>query len=186
MRTSYDHVKKAAGQLTNIKNLLGEKDAERDLYRRVGWMVAPASRIITCIVSCNGMFPGLVLEGHPIRRWAELRNAIETGVVRVGPVRFVKNDDGAIGIEADGLIEHSLWGSPQLTPEFLRKYIEDGLLKEPLFRAMEKVERSSRIEKWKLTFTSFALDAVAAEENVRRLLSSDEHQPSDQALTLRQ
>ena len=59
LRTSYDHIKKAASQLTTIKELLAQKEVEAELYRRLGWALTPASEIITCIVSCNGMFPGL-------------------------------------------------------------------------------------------------------------------------------
>ena len=123
LRTSYDHIKKAASQLTTIKELLAQKEVEAELYRRLGWALTPASEIITCIVSCNGMFPGLAIGGHPVRRWAELQNVIESGVVRVRSVRFTRRD-GGIGIEADsievdGLVEGSLWDGPELTPDFL-------------------------------------------------------------------
>jgi hypothetical protein len=50
---------------------------------------------------------------------------IESGVVRVGSVRFTRRDGGigseADSIEADGLVEGSLWDGPELTPDFLRK-----------------------------------------------------------------
>jgi len=88
LRTSYDHIKKAASQLTTVKELLAQKEVEAELYRRLGWALTPASAIITCIVSCNGMFPGLAIGGHPVRRWAELQNVIESGVISVGSVRF--------------------------------------------------------------------------------------------------
>ena len=120
LRTSYDHIKKAASQLTRIKELLALKHIEAELYHRLGWAVTPALEIITCIVSCNGMFPGLVIGGHPVRRWAELQNIIESGVVNVGTVNLSEND-GEIGIQADDLVELSLWDGPALTPESLRK-----------------------------------------------------------------
>jgi hypothetical protein len=173
LRTSYDHIKKAASQLTTIKELLAQEDVEAELYRRLGWALTPASEIITCIVSCNGMFPGLVIGGHPVRRWPELQNAIESGVVRVGSVHFTRRD-GAIGIEADtikadDLVERSLWGGPELTPDFLRKYINEGFLRDALFGAMVNVERAYQLDKWTLVFSSFALDPDAAQENVEEL-----------------
>ena len=48
------------------------------------------------------MFPGLAIGRHPVRRWAKLQNVIESGVVRVGSVRFTGRD-GGIGIEADSI-----------------------------------------------------------------------------------
>jgi len=178
LRTSYDHIKKAASQLTIIKELLAQKEIEAELYRRLGWALTPASEIITCIVSCNGMFPGLAIGGHPVRRWAELQNMIESGLLRVGSVRFTRRD-GDIGIEADrieadGLVEGSLWDRPELTPDFLRKYIKEGLLRDPLFSAMVKVERAYQLGKWTLVFSRFALDADAAQENVEKLVSRDQ------------
>ena len=174
LRTSYDHIKKAASQLTTIKELLAQKEVEAELYRRLGWALTPASEIITCIVSCNGMFPGLSIGGHPVRRWAELQNVIESGVVRVGSVRFTRRDGGigieADSIEADGLVEGSLWNGPELTPDFLRKYIKEALLRDSMFSAMVKVERAYQLGRWTLVFSSFGLDADAAQENVEKLL----------------
>jgi len=175
LRTSYDHIKKAASQLTIIKELLTQKEIEAELYRRLGWALTPASEIVTCIVSCNGMFPGLAIAGHPVRRWAELQNVIESGVVRVGSIRFTRRDGGA-GIEADsiepdGLVEASLWDGPELTPEFLRKYIKESLLQDSMFSAMVKVEQAYQLGKRTLVFSSFGLDAVAAQENIEKLVS---------------
>jgi hypothetical protein len=74
------------------------------------------------------MFPWLGHRSHPVRRWAELQNVIESGVVRVGSVRFTGRDGGigieADSIEADGFVEGNLWNGPELTPDFLRKYIK--------------------------------------------------------------
>ena len=174
LRTSYDHIRKAASQLTTVKELLGEKEVEAELYRRLGWALTPASEIITCTVSCNGMFPGLAIGGHPVRRWAELQNAIESRVVRVGSVRFTRRDGGigseADSIEADSLVERSLWDGPKLTPDFLRRYIKEGLVQEALFGAMVKVERLYQLDRRKLVFSSFALDMDAAQQKLGELL----------------
>jgi hypothetical protein len=175
LRTSYDHIKKAASQLTTVKELLAQKEVEAELYRRLGWALTPASEIITCIVSCNGMFPGLAIGGHPVRRWAELQNVIESGVISVGSVRFTRRDCGigneADSIEADDAVKGSLWNGPELTPDILQKYIKEGLLRDALFNAMVKVEQAYQLDKWTLVFSSFGLDADAAQKNVEELLS---------------
>ena len=169
MRTSYEHMKKAASQLTNIEGLLAQKDVELEMYRRLGWNLAPASEIIACIVSCNGMFPGLVIGGHPIRRWPELRNAVESGLVRFGAVRFTENESG-MGVESEDLAERSLWDGPELTPGFLRKYIKEGFLRDAFYRAMVHVEPAYQFDKRKLVFSSFVLDMAAVQQNVEELL----------------
>ena len=175
LRTSYDHIKKAASQLTAIKELLAQKEVEAELYRRLSWPLTPASEIITCIVSCNGMFPGLSIGGHPVRRWTELQNMIESGVVSVGSVHFTRRD-GKVGIEADSaeadeLVKGTLWDGPVLTPDFLRKYIKEALLRDALFNAMVEVERAYQLDRRTLVFSSFALDADAAQEKVEKLVA---------------
>lgn len=100
---------------------------------------------------------------------------IESGVVRVGSVRFTRRD-GAIGIEADSieaddLVEGSLWNGPSLTPDFLRRYIKEGLVRDMFFSAMVKVERAYQLDRWTLVFSSFGLDADAVQQNLGKLLS---------------
>ena len=93
-------------------------------------------------------------------------------MVRVGSVRFTERDGGigieADSIEADGFVEGSLWNRPELTPDFLRKYINEALLRDSMFSAMVKVERAYQLGKWTLVF--YGLDADAAQENVEKLI----------------
>jgi hypothetical protein len=121
------------------------------------------------------MFPGLAIGGHPVRRWAELQNVIGSGVISVGSVRFTRRDCGigneADSIEADDAVKGSLWNGPELTPDILQKYIKEGLLRDALFNAMVKVEQAYQLDKWTLVFSSFGLDADAAQKNVEELLS---------------
>src|SRR5258708_12828316 len=110
-------MKKGASTLTRILELWSQKDLEAELYRRLGWDAIPASAVITCIVSCNGMFPGLAISGHPIRRWAELRNTIESGILRVGSIQFVE-DEGGLNIQTDDLVNPNMCGASKLPPPF--------------------------------------------------------------------
>ena len=168
LRTSYDHMKKGAATLTRVMKMLGREGRERELYRRLGWEVKEAKEIVTCIVSCNGMFPGLTIDGHPIRRWRELRNMIETGTVRMrridGDTAAAEGDD-----EEEDVQELTLWDGPAATPEFLRRYLRNDLLHKAVFSSMVDWERSYRLGKTKLTFSTFLLDPVAFGENMRQL-----------------
>lgn len=168
MRTSYEHMKKGALTLTRIAALLLERDIEVEFYRRLGWDVVPAAEIVTCIVSCNGMFPGLTILGHPIRRWTELRNIIEFGTVRVGSVEVIEDESG-LGVQTDDLVERNVWGGSELTPRFLREYVREGWLHKKLFGAMVNCERRYRLKTWELAFPTYALDLAAAKKSIEDL-----------------
>ena len=171
LRTSYDHMKKGAATLTRIAELITKPGLENQLYQRLGWKLDPAERIVTCIVSCNGMFPGMSMEGHPIRRWAELKNMIEFGTIVVSrdvPENEFNDSSG----QDEHLLELSLWEGSKLTPELLRRYICENLLLAPTFQAMIEWDRSYRIGRSKLTFSTFLLDASALRKNLIALFSS--------------
>jgi hypothetical protein len=162
-------MKKGASTLTRIASLLSQSDIEAEFYRRLGWDIVPALDIVTCIVSCNGMFPGLMISGHPIRRWPELRNMIESGTVRVGSARVIE-DESCLGIQADDLVERNVWSSSELTPCFLREYIKEGWLQKKLFGAMVGTEHRYRLGTWELVFPTFALDVDSAAKSLENLV----------------
>ena len=114
------------------------------------------------------MFPGLTISGHPIRRWTELKNIIETGIVRVGSVEIIEDEKG-LGVQSDHLIERNVWGGPELTPCFLREYVKEGWLQKKLFGAMVNLERRYRLKTWELAFSTFALDPAAAQKSIEDL-----------------
>ncbi len=174
LRTSYDHIKKGSDTLTRIINYLIDRNFEKELYRRLGWDLEPAKEIVTCIVSCNGMFPGLSIDGHPIRRWAELRNMIESGVVQSFSIN-IKTDSNGFRIDEDEYLERNLWEGPKLTPEFLRRYISEDLLHGPIFRAMLEVERSYRIGNVNLRFSTFGLNPSVMQEELEKFSFTANH-----------
>lgn len=168
LRTSYDHIKTGSRQLDRISRLLSRKDLEEEFYRRLKWQTRPAKELVTCIVSCNGMFPGLSVSGHPVRRWSELRNMIGSGVVRVGVVSGEQDERGP-NVRTDGLIERNLWGGDKLTPAFLREYIKGNRIRDTFFDAMIPWQRSYRMENWEIVFPTFVLDGTAVEKTIRGL-----------------
>ena len=166
LRTSYDHMKKAAKTLTRVQALLKQRHLEEELYERLRWNCQPSLEIVTCIVSCNGMFPALSLEGHPIRRFWELTNMIESGVIRFGVVNVEEGTDGA-RINQDKVVERNMWDGSTLTPRLLRRYIQEDLFHKPIFEAMVEVERSYRIKSWDLKFVTFGLDPITVQEKLK-------------------
>ena len=160
LRTSYDHIRKGGNTLTRIVELLKNPNLETEFYRRLGWELKPAEEIISCIVSCNGMFPGLSVDGHPVRRLPELVNMIESGTIRIISENYeiaeIDSDTGGGRMQ-----ELDLRKGANLTPEFLRQYINEDLLHASTFRAMMEWDRKYRIGKWTLTFSTFLLDAIA-------------------------
>ena len=167
LRTSYDHMKKAAKSLTRVRELLKRRDLEQELYKRLGWNCQPSLDMVTCIVSCNGMFPALSLEDHPIRRFWELTNMIDSGDVRFGVVNVEEGTDGTY-INQDEVMERNVWEGSTLTPRFLRRYIQEDLLHKPIFEAMVEVERRYRIENKNIIFSTFGLDPVALGKKLRK------------------
>ncbi len=131
---------------------------------------------MTCIVSGNGMFSGLRVNGHPVRRMAELSNMIRTGVLRTA-LASVDHKDGQPVVGTDDIVERKLWTEPVLTSKFLAEYLQKDLLANMLFDAMVEYEETFSLAEGRLTFVSYALDAEAVAVAITALPSS----PSDDA-----
>jgi hypothetical protein len=172
LRTSYKHMKTGTSQLSKIASILSDKKMELELYRRLGWKVGPAKEIVTCIVSCNGMFPGLRLDGHPIRRLRELINMIETGCVRFIQAS-VSQDERGLDVTTNDVAEYHLWKSPALRPEFLHEYVAHDLLQRPMFDSMVELDRSFDLDGWQLEFQSYALDLNRVLEALNKQVSAE-------------
>ncbi|MGO4319608.1 hypothetical protein, partial [Agrobacterium sp. MCAB5] len=168
LRTSYKHMNHAAYQLDRLMNLLCEPAIEKEFYRRLDWPVGPSDTIVTCIVSGNGMFSGLRVAGHPVRRLPELVNMIRTGVIRTISAS-VENDGGLPTVAKEELVERCLWEGQSLTPAFLRTYLEDDRVSSMLFDAMFEYEQIFALDEWRLSFVSYALDIEAAAAAVENL-----------------
>lgn len=163
LRTSFKGVNKGAEQLSRARRLISRPGNEVELYRRLGWKLAPSKKIVTCVVSCNGMFSGLRIGGNPVRRWAELANMIETGIVNSANIIATPGDNG-LDIKADGWTSRCLWNGPDLTAQFLHDYLEGDTLRDAMFDAMVEHSRSFDLGERRLVFKSYALDVQAASE----------------------
>ncbi|MCR9196252.1 MAG: hypothetical protein NXH88_16045 [Hyphomonas sp.] len=168
LRTSYKHMRKGAQQLGRIKDLLSDPAVEKELYRRLGWQVGPSEQIATCIVSGNGMFSGLRVDGHPVRRLPELSNMIRTGVIRTMTASVDSNYDGPT-VRTKDLVERNLWNGPTLTPEFLYQYLNEDRLSALLYSGMVEYKQTYSMGERKLSFVSYALDAQAVADAIVRL-----------------
>ncbi|WP_159598223.1 hypothetical protein [Starkeya nomas] len=172
LRTSYKHMETGASQLSKITSILSENKMELELYRRLGWKVGRAKEIVTCIVSCNGMFPGLRLNGHPVRRLRELTNMVETGYVRFIQTS-VSQDEKGLDVATNDAAEYHLWRSPDLRPEFLHEYIGQDLLQGLMFDSMVELDRSFALDRWQLEFRSYALDLNKVLEALNKQVSAE-------------
>lgn len=161
LRTSYKHIQTASKQLTRIVDLLQAPKTELELYKRLGWPATPAKSIVTCIVSCNGMFPGLRLNGHPVRRISELVNMIETGDIKFMQARTIDTDTGPDAEVSDAFV-HSMWDSDKLTASFLIDYIKNDKLNNIHFDSLIDVDIQWQIDDFTLTLHTYAMDPEKA------------------------
>lgn len=168
LRTSFKHMHKGAEQLSRARELISRPGNELELYRRLGWDVRPAKKIITCIVSCNGMFSGLRIDGNPVRRWAELANMLETGIVNTANIAVSEGPNGP-DVKAEGWVSRCLWNGPELTPSFLHDYLEGDVLSNVMFNSMIAHRRTFAMGDRDLTFASFAMDLGAAAAALAKL-----------------
>jgi hypothetical protein len=161
LRTSFKAVHKGAEQLSRAKHLISKPGNETELYRRLGWEVGLAKGIATCIVSCNGMYSGLRIDGNPVRRFAELANMIETGIVNTANITASPGENGP-EIKADDWMSRCLWNGSELTADFLHDYLERDTLRDTMFDAMIDHSRAFDLGDRRLVFSSYALDLRAA------------------------
>lgn len=161
LRTSFKHMRTGAKQLSRARQLISRPGNEVELYRRLGWELEPSKKIVTCIVSCNGMFSGLRIDGNPVRRWAELANMIETGIVNTANIVASDGPNG-LNIKAEGWQSRCLWNGHELTDAFLHDYLEDDILCNTMFGSMVEHLRTFDLGDRRLVFESYALDIRTA------------------------
>ena len=175
LRTSYKHITKGASQLSRIQRILSDHNNEKELYRRLGWNVGPSKEVLTCIVSCNGMFPGLRIDGHPVRRLWELMQMLEKGSINFVTAKPKINGD-IDDYEEDTKV-YSIWDDEILTADFIYKYLKKDHLQKMLFNSMVEVRRTFKEDVWRLEYFSYAndphkfkdeLDGYAVSKNDRR------------------
>jgi hypothetical protein len=144
LRTSYDHVLKAADQLDRLKLALQDNGVVRPLLGRLGWDSAEYDLISTCIVTANRMFNGYAIRGNPVRQAYEMTNIILDGTITVG---------------TDIL---RVWQSEEFTPEDLLRYLAGTTTHHDFFASMEPRDVTYPLGSDDLTFSTFTLNAERA------------------------
>jgi hypothetical protein len=118
IRTSYDHIVRAAHQLSRFAELYRQHEFRDYLAAKLRWPIAHDTQLVTCIIVGNRMFPGLRLDGHAVRASYEMANFIASGTIMIA------------GNEV------RLWSGADFSGEDLRRYIEEDLLQRPTFDSM--------------------------------------------------
>lgn len=140
LRTSYDHVLKAADQLDRLKSVLAVQEVVRPLMRRLAWGDVEYDQILGCIVTANRMFSGYVIRGNPVRQAYEMINVIQDGTIRVGP---------------DTL---RVWEREEFAPDDLIRYLAGMTTHQDLFASMEPRDITFRIGNFEMTQATFILN----------------------------
>ena len=99
---------------------------------------------------------------------------IETGIIRTANIKASKANFG-FDITADDWVERNLWGSDELTPEFLHDYLEGDRLSRMLFDSLIPHEERLAIEEFQLVFSTYALDLVNATKAISPLPDHSTH-----------
>jgi len=81
LRTIYDHVTKAADQLSKIETALEDEDFASYMSEKLKWSFDDQKTIVTCIVMGNRMFSGYRCQDHPVRGFYELANFVYSGEI---------------------------------------------------------------------------------------------------------
>ncbi len=148
IRTSLDHILRAAAQLRRFVALQERVGFWRYMSSRTGWPLSVQTTLVTCIVTGNRMFTGYRLEGSPVRSVHELVGFLNDGTVRMGDqVR-------------------KFWKADTLTAEDLIAYLQEDLLHRPQFEAMESVKNLYRFGDLVVYEEAFVLDILKAADRL--------------------
>lgn len=150
LRTSYDHVLKAADQLDRLKRVLQDKGVVGPLLRRLEWNNMEYDSVSGCVVTANRMFNGYTIRGNPVRQAYEMINIIQDGTITVG---------------TDIL---RVWQSDEFSPEDLLRYLAGSTTHHDLFASMEPRDVTYPLGSDEMTFSTFILNG----EHVMKLARS--------------
>lgn len=156
LRNSFDLIETSLRQLDVRAGWLAILANQAALFKAIGWVVAPASRVYTCCVTANRCFSGYQLGAHPVRQAHELINVLSRGQIGRDPdnppLRFWRAET----FQVDDLID----------------YLEGKSVVELQHAAMVPVTRSVNIKGRKLEFAQFAMDIEKAAESMNVLWST--------------
>jgi len=139
LRTSYDHIVKAADQLDRLKAVLQDDAIVRPLIGRLGWSDVEYDSVGGCIVTGNRMFNGYMIRGNPVRQAYEMTSVLE---------------EGTVTLETDVL---RVWQGEEFSPEDLLGYLAGVTTHQDLFASMEPRDVTYRFGPDEMTFSTFVL-----------------------------
>jgi len=146
MRNSFDLLETSQEQLDIRSRWLLNAENQKRLFKAMGWMVPPTSRVYTCTVTANRLFTGYKVGEHPVRHAHELINVLARGQIGRGreepPLRF--------------------WRSETFQVEDLVDYLEGRSIVGQQHAAMFPVTYSIDIADKRLHFAQFAMNLEQA------------------------
>lgn len=148
IRTSLDHIRRAAVQLRRFLTLQDRPGFWQYISSITGWSLSAGTTIVTCIVTGNRMFTGYRLGESPVRSVHEL-------------VAFVNHGTVSMGDQV-----RKFWKSDTLTTEDLIAYLQEDLLHRPQLDAMESLRHQYSFDGLLVYEEAFALDILKAAERL--------------------
>jgi hypothetical protein len=148
LRTSVDHIEKAAKQLDRIVHVLGTPGGREHVGRRLGWDLNQVRDVVTGIAMTNRMLAGYQANGHPVRALYELANFVVTGQ----------------GSFAGQPI--SLWPATGFSADALRDYLRNDTFLERTFSAMRQRRDRYRFGKITAELRTYELPMEALARNL--------------------
>ena len=152
LRTTYDYIQKAASQLTRFCNLWQQEPFRQYLTTKIKTQHSLPSKVYSCIVTGNRMFPGLREQGHSVRPIHELCNIIQTGEILLN--LYDPYDKGP----AQDTITIKLWKEDSFNAKDLISYINEDSLHSCYFNSMRKIENSFQVNKKFLVQESYVFN----------------------------
>lgn len=150
LRTSFEHLRKAEGQLDIRLAWLNSEGNQIRLFKALGWDVPPTDKVHTCIVTANRAFTGYRLGAHPVRQAHELVNLLLRGEIgrgpRMPPVRFWR----AVNFQTADLVD----------------YLRGDVIVRLQLDLLEPFTHSVIIGKMKLAFDSYRMNLEEAAQAI--------------------
>ena len=150
LRTSYDHILKAASQLDRLTNALRKVEVRNQLIKQLSGESGEVEEILTCIVTANRLFNGYQIGDHPVRQANEMMNMIVGGVASFGEE------------------EIRLWRDNDFQAEDLLDYLAGSTIQFELFDALEEICYRYEFGSSRMVVSSYALDVEKLVQSARQ------------------
>jgi hypothetical protein len=139
-RNSYDHIQKAAQQLTGRKEWLSNIDNQKTLFKKLNIEFSKQNEIHTCIAIANRVFNGYSISDIPVRQAHEIINVISRGIINA-------NGD-----------QYRVWGESIFRTQDLINYLDGNLIIDDHLKSMEEEHYEYLFKTKKLSFQSYHLN----------------------------